>query len=540
MPGGALEREEHLLQALVGLAGDLELAQVLRRIVAAACRLVDARYGALGVVGADRLLTEFVHEGMDDDTVTAIGRLPEGHGVLGQLIDDPRPLRLADLADHDASVGFPAHHPPMRSFLGVPVLVRGEVFGNLYLCEKRGDDAFTDDDERQAVALAAAAGSAVANARLFEEVRRREASLTALQGIATALLAGSDPDDVLRLAAVHARDILDGDTAAVGLLGPSGSELRLDIVVGEGADELRGRRVPVEQSVSGEVLRTGRPVNVADAGADRRVQTPLVQVVRAGPMLVVPFWLQGRPFGTVVVARTKGRLPFGEADLRLLQSFAAQAGVALEYARAQRELGRLAVYEDQQRIARDLHDSVIQQLFAIGMTLQGSARLASDEVLRNHIQDAVDGLDTTIHSIRSTIFALDTGPRDGLRTSAMAVLAELADTYGLEHRFQAGGPVDASVSDEVGIHVLATLREAASNVGRHARATRVDVALLVADGHLVLRVADDGVGMPPEPGRRSGLRNIDERARVLGGTLRTEPRPGGGTLLEWRVPLTTS
>ena len=538
MPDNASEREQRLLSAVGELAGDLQLAQVLQRIVTAACWLVDARYGALGVVGDDRLLVEFVHEGIDEATVAAIGKLPEGHGVLGLLIVEPEPIRLHDLADHRTSVGFPAHHPPMRSFLGVPVRVRGEIYGNLYLSEKQSDEQFTAADEQLVIALAAAAGSAIANARLYEEVQQRERSLTALQGIATALLAGTHPDQVLHLVASHARDILDADTAAIALPVTAGGSLVIEIVVGEGVDELRGTTVPLEASLSGEVLRTGKPVALADASANSTAHPPMVQAMGAGPMLFVPLWLQSKPFGTLAVSRLKGKQSFGERGLRLLQSFATQASVTLQYARAQQELRRMDILEDEHRIARDLHDSVIQELFAIGLALQGSTRLTSDPALQDRIQKAVDGLDGTIRDLRTAIFGLtaDAPSRAGLRSEALGVVTELADAYGLRPRLHLEGALDTLISDQVRGHLIGTLREVVSNAGRHARATRVEVHLEVSGGEVVLRIVDDGVGMPAELDRRSGLANIEQRARSLGGQVLIGPGPSGGTQVEWRVP----
>lgn len=542
MSAAAGEREGQLLAAVGGLASELKLDQVLQRIVSAACWLVDARYGALGVIGEDRLLVEFVHEGIDGETVAAIGRLPEGHGILGQLIDHPEPLRLRELAEHPASVGFPANHPPMCSFLGVPVLVRGEVFGNLYLCEKHPGGEFSEADERLVVALAAAAGSAIANSRLYDEVQRREASLTALQGIATALLAGTDPDQVLHLVAAHALDIVEADTAAIALPGSAGGSLVIAAAVGEGAEELRELEVPPEASITGEVLRTGRAVAVADAASEKGAYQPVVKVLVAGPAMFVPLWLQATPAGTLAVARRKGKQPFAAGSLPLLQSFATQASVALEYARAQRELHRMAVLEDEQRIAQDLHDTVIQELFAIGLALQGSIQLATDATLQHRLQRAVDDLDGTIRGIRTAIFGLTTSPRPlgGLRAEAMAVVAELAEAHGLDQRMHFDGPVEAEVGDDVRVHLIATLREILSNAGRHAGGTRIEVYLAASGGELVLRVLDDGVGMPAELARRSGLANIEQRALALGGTLRIQPGASGGTRLEWRVPLRAS
>lgn len=539
MQNEAREHEARLLDAVGGLAADLELAQVLQRIVAAACWIADARYGALGVLGEDHLLTEFVHEGMDDDTVAAIGRLPEGHGVLGALINEPQPLRLRDLAQHAASVGFPPNHPPMHNFLGVPVRVRGQVWGNLYLCEKRSADEFTADDEQLVIALAAAAGSAIANTRLYDEVTRREQSLSALQSISTALLSGTDPDQVLHLVAAYARDIPDADSAVILLPTAKRDELVVELVVGEGGAELRGMTVPLERSLAYHVLATGTPLAIAAAESDGRVYRPLVEGLHAGPMLFVPLWLQGEPFGILEIARHKGRVPFSTASVPLLQSFAAQASIALEYARAQQELHKLALLEDEQRIARDLHDSVIQDIFAIGLSIQAAAMSATDPELQARLFKSVDDLDGTIRGIRSAIFGLRGGltAAGGVRDEVKTVLTELATAHGMQSRLHLDGVLDARIDDDVRSHLVATLRECISNAGRHADATTVNVYLEATRNELVLRVVDNGIGMPEQLSRRSGVANIEDRAAQLGGSATFGPGPRGGTQVEWRVPL---
>jgi signal transduction histidine kinase len=536
---GAGEREARLLDVVGGLGADLELEQVLQRIVIAACWLVDARYGALGVLGEERLLTEFVHEGIDDETVAAIGHLPEGHGVLGVLIKEPQPLRLRELAKHAASVGFPPNHPPMHNFLGVPVLVRGEVWGNLYLCEKQSADEFTPDDEELVIALAAAAGSAIANTRLYDEVTRREQSLGALQSISTALLSGADPDEVLHLVAAYARDIPEADTAAIVLPSNNPDALVVEIAIGEGGAELKGLTIPLDRSIAQHVLTSGSPGALAAAEADPRAYRPMVEALGAGPMLFVPLWLQGKPFGVLEIARRKGRAPFNRSNVPLLQSFATQASVALEYARTQREFQRLSLLEDEQRIARDLHDSVIQDIFAIGLSVQGAAMMATDRELQERLYKAVDDLDGTIRGIRTAIFGLREGlaAAGGVREEVKTVLTELAAAHGLQPRLHLDGVIDARVGAELRGHLVATLRECVSNAGRHADATRVDVYLEATRSELVLRVIDDGVGMPDQVERRSGIANIAERAAALGGSVTFRPGVRGGTQVEWRVPL---
>lgn len=360
-----------LLDAVLVIESDLDLLPLLRRIVHAAVDLVGARYGALGVLSpSGKGLAEFVHEGMDDELVRTIGHLPEGRGILGLLITQPEALRLDDLTAHPAAVGFPAGHPPMASFLGMPVRLRDRVFGNLYLTEKIGGGPFTEEDEQLASALATAAGLAIENARLHARVRQ------------------------------------------------------------------------------------------------------------------------------------------------------------------------LSLTEDRERIARDLHDTVVQRIFAVALSLQAvEARAAVDAHLADRLRHAVDDLDETIRQIRTTIFALEPPPTAvaQLRSEALAVCTEARRSLGFEPELRFDGAVDA-VPPSIGGDALATLREALSNVARHARATRVTVSLVATDGALTVSVVDDGVGYQPLEGG-NGLRNMAQRAEALGGRFHVAARPGGGTELEWRVPL---
>ena len=362
-----------LLDAVVTVGSDLDLPAMLRRIIRSAVDLVDAKYGALGVLDQSRSrLVEFITVGIDEQSRRAIGKLPQGHGILGLLIVDAKPLRLPDLTEHPDSFGFPPNHPPMRSFLGVPIRVRDEVFGNLYLTDKSSADAFTEVDEELVVGLAAAAGVAIENARLITRVNE------------------------------------------------------------------------------------------------------------------------------------------------------------------------LAVVEDRERIARDLHDTVIQRLFATGMLLQSTLPLvnADPQAATGRIGEAVDDLDTTIKDIRSAIFSLEQSRADDkrLRSLVLEVVEDASDALGFVPRVVFEGPVDSTVSPTVGGELLATLREALSNVSRHAKASRVGITVAVGED-VCLRVVDDGVGPPAEPSRSGyGLRNMASRADTLGGTFALRPGPSGGSELEWRVP----
>ena len=362
-----------ILDVILPVASDLSLPVVLERIVASACELAGARYGALGVLAEDQTLAEFITVGIDAETIARIGPPPQGHGVLGLLIWDPKPVRMDDIAEHTSSYGFPPDHPEMHSFLGVPVRVRDRVFGNLYLSEKRDAPRFTQEDEDLVVGLAAVAGVAIENARLHARVR-----------------------DV-------------------------------------------------------------------------------------------------------------------------------------------------AVVEDRERIARDLHDTVIQQLYATGMSLTAAVRLTDSPQLRDRLTRSIDDLDKTMRSIRSTIFALEAPDREhggGLRSDIVRLVSRGENALGFAPRLTLDGLVDTLVPEGIADHLLAALREALSNVAKHAQARRVDVEVLVRDGDVTVRVTDDGAGLPERPNAAgSGLRNLAERAAALGGSFTAVPGDAGGTVVTWRVPL---
>ena len=376
MPVAGPQSLRKLLDAVVAVGSGLDLPTMLRRITELAVELVDARYGALGVLDeTGTRLSQFITVGVDEETHAAIGHLPDGHGILGLLIVDAKPLRLPDLHEHPDSFGFPPNHPPMKSFVGVPIRIGDHVFGNLYLTEKQSAEVFTDVDEELLVGLAAAAGVAIENARL------------------------------------HAR------------------------------------------------------------------------------------------------------------------------------------VAELALFEDRERIARDLHDTVIQRLFATGLSLQGTGALIrrEPETAVARIEAAVDDLDETVKHIRTAIFALEASrPHDeGLRDRVLALCREAAGALGFEPRVLFDGPLDSIVDDELAVDLLATLREALSNVARHAGAGTVDVALSVGAGALSLRVADDGLGFPDggATGDGHGLDNMSARARRHGGELEFANGSPTGTELCWRVPL---
>lgn len=495
---GALDQQARLqllLDAVVTISADLSLDGVLARIVAIASRLVDAKYAALGVLsaGRQRRLRTFVHHGISADVATEIGDLPTGHGLLGLIIDRPEPLRLHDIAEHPASYGFPANHPPMSSFLGVPVRIRERVFGNLYLTEKAGGGDFTAQDEEIVVALAAAAGVAIENARLYEETATRETWARATAAFGPALAAADAGDDQIAELVAQARGLAEADAAWVELA----SE-----------DET--------------------PRRVAQSGADLDGGD--------GPVLTVAFTPSAGTTGTLSLAwLPEHEDRYHTLDAELVAMYAEQAALSLQLAEARDDQRRLAVFEERDRIGRDLHDLVIQRLFAVGLGLQGATRLAQKPELAARIEQAVDDLDATIKDIRRAIFGLSSLESAGdVQAEVTRLVERAAATLKFRPSLSFEGPVRTLVPDEVVPDLLAVLAEALSNASRHAEATAVSVVLEVGE-LVVLTVRDDGRGMSGTI-VESGLANIRARAEQRGGRLTVESSPGTGTALTWSVP----
>ncbi|WP_046777612.1 GAF domain-containing sensor histidine kinase [Streptomyces yangpuensis] len=539
-------RVPQLLEAMRSVGTGLELHSTLDRICETAAELADARYAALGVVDTEgRGLSDFVTYGISPEVARQIGHRPDGkRGLLGALISHSDTVRLADLTKDPRSAGFPAHHPPMKTFLGVPIRVQGEIFGNLYLAEKHGGVEFSDYDVHMVRVLATEAGIAIGNARLYEAATQRERWIDGSVAVTTALLSGGDADDALSVVAEQARRLADS-AAGIVLLPAEEGGMEIVAVSAESAATSLGVVIPAESPVVDHLL-CGEPVFTDDASSDPRMVSPLTSAF--GPCMMLPLHSGGRVLGALVTPRARGGRPFSESERTLATQFASQAALALMMAEAQRDRERLAVFEDRDRIARDLHDLVIQRLFATGMMLEGAQRRSIVPEVRDGVGKAVDELDVTIQEIRTAIFALQQGPAEapsGLRTRVLREINMAAVPLGFKpaHRFL--GPVDTVVGELVGKNLIAALREALSNAFRHADASRIEVVLdctvTLPDGRpgVRLEVADDGVGIP-ESGRRSGLRNLRRRAESLGGTSSYGPglgEDGGGTTLVWEAPL---
>ncbi|MEV4227401.1 GAF domain-containing sensor histidine kinase [Streptomyces bobili] len=535
------DRMQTLLDAVVAIGSNLDLADLLRRIVQSAVELVDAEYGALGVLGEEGRIRQFITVGMDEETVARIGHYPEGHGILGLLIREPHSLRLEEIGAHPEAVGFPAGHPPMRTFLGAPVQVRDKVFGNLYLTDKRSGQQFDADDEAVLRSLAAAAGVAIDNARLYNESRHRERQLAAGADLTRALLSGEPPGQTLRSLADTVREMTSADLVALALPMGDGDELVVETASGRAADRLLGLALPAT-TLAAKVYATGETISSDALGDDPRSAGGSASVVPLGPAFFVPIGGQERVRGVLEVANGPGGPPFNDAVVHMVESFADQAALALEIAEHRRDAEQLTLLGDRDRIARDLHDLVIQRLFADGLTLQavlgrGGGRPDSAD----RIQRVVDDLDDTIKVIRSTIFGLQHRDRPshgtGLRSRLTALADETTTTLGFAPALRMTGLLDTDVPARHAEHLLAVLREALSNTARHAHATAVEITAEATDRLLRLTVADNGRGLSPEVTRRSGLANLRTRAEELGGSFNLTSCEPSGTLLEWTVPL---
>jgi len=526
------DRLEGLMDAMLVVTSGLELDETLRTIVHNGMRLVGAQYGALGVRGNDHELAGFIYEGIDAATKELIGPLPEGRGVLGLLIDEPRPIRLENILDHPASVGFPANHPPMHTFLGVPVRIRDEVYGNLYLSEKIDGEPFSEDDEVLAEALAAAAGIAIDNARLFEQTQTRQSWIEATRDIATELLGGADPAQVFRLIADEALSLTRAHAVLVAV--PTDTELgavdvdRLVVVETAGSAGW-SRPIPVAGNVIGQVFadRTPRRIDL--------LENPPEGIADAGPTLILPLRTTDTVAGVVVIVRDRGGNAFTDDQLDMMAAFTDQATLAWQLALSHRRMRELDVLSDRERIARDLHDHVIQRLFAIGLALQGAIPRARSTEIQQRLVESVDQLQGVISEIRTSIFDLHGGTSGSTRLRQR--LDEAVGTFaGAEVRTttQFIGPlsvVDSALAD----HAEAVVREAVSNAVRHGHARTLTLNVRV-DDDLVIEVIDDGCGMPTDV-TESGLNNLRFRAAQSGGELVVGPAPGGGTRLRWSAPL---
>ncbi|WP_406032133.1 GAF domain-containing protein [Nocardioides sp. NBC_00163] len=534
-----------LLDAIVTMGAGLSIDDLLDRIVKVAGALAGAKYAALGVLasGGERRLRLFITHGLSVEEQILIGDLPSGHGVLGLLIDHPEPLRLPEITAHRASYGFPANHPPMHSFLGVPVRIGEKVFGNLYLTDKIDGDQFTDQDEDIVVALAAAAGVAIENALLAEEAARRSRWLDARAEITSALMGDIDRTTTLQLVADRAREISGADVSWI-VTGPTAERLRVEVVSGTDIDVELLKDAPLRESVAGQAIGVGAPMIVEDiaAAAGGGSAAAVIDLSDIGPGVLVPLGRtdpseEMNAVGVLALAwRREHADQAQDVDLAVANAFAEQVALAIRLAQSREERQRLVVYDDRDRIGRDLHDIVIQRLFVIGMRLQGGLNLAESPKLRARLDKAVDDIDDTIRDLRRAVFELGAPEHSGdIQSQVTDVVNRAAESLKFRPALIFSGPVRLRSTPEVTKDVLAVLGEALSNTVRHAHASEVEVSLS-AGTDLVLRVRDDGVGVPAEV-VESGLANMRQRAEMRGGRCTVEPASPKGTVVEWSVPL---
>ncbi len=541
------QRLSALLDAVMAITAGLDLPEVLTRIVDCACDLVDATYGALGVLGPDgEHLVEFVTHGLSTAERDAIGDLPRGHGVLGLLIREPRPLRLDTLADHPASYGFPEHHPAMGSFMGTPVRIRDQVWGNLYLTEKIGAASFTDEDESIAVALAAAAGIAIDNARLYERTIRQRQWMESTGKVSQMLLEGRDEASAMAYLAGQARVLSGADLAVVALQGedrdlivramdaahaPAPQGVAPSSALGTALDDPRWPHLLAGRA---PLLVLTRPGDPADGNLAATIRG-LGPVGTHGPTALLPIHIGADSIGVLALAWDPDAEPIVSHVMELLVPLTHQVALALVAARNQHARAQVALLEDRDRIARDMHDHVIQRLFATGLSLQATSRVAVSETVRTRLDDAVEALDEAIKDIRHTIFELhrENNPAD-LRQEVEGLLGAAQDGLGFLPQLTVEGELSALTVELEG-DLVAVIREALANVSRHARASRADVSV-VATMTLTITVSDDGVGIDPMAST-SGLANLRARANRHGGSLRVEQNVPHGTVLTWSADI---
>jgi signal transduction histidine kinase len=568
----AVERLWALVDAGVSLSGELQLDAVLGRIVDTACRVIGAKYGALGVIDEHRRgLSNFVYRGISEEERERIGRLPVGRGLLGALIDDPRPIRLDDLSEDKRGVGFPPNHPEMRSFLGVPVVARAHVFGNLYLTEKEGGVPFTEEDERLAIALASQAGVAVENARLYGSAmaseiaaRRRLRELEVVQEIGAAMLSELDPTRVLRMIAQEAIELMDASIAYIAMPADGGDDLIIRVAAGRGAGSIEGSPLLRAGSFSDYAMTMLEPVLVHDARGDQRAQAPIAERMRMHSMIIAPLVDRRRSVGALTLMHPESNF-FSEEDLFVVRRFAGLGSMALrnarliaserdrtqmeaelheahlrEQLRADALRGVIRAQEDERaRIARDLHDSAGQALTSILLSLTVTEGLGSIEDMRRQLADLREFTSATATEIRRIAMELRPSVLDDLGLEAAL------DRYVSDLRVRSGIAIDLTVrlsgprvGTEIETVIYRVTQEALTNAIKSGEPTRIAITLDDVGDVVRLVVTDDGVGFDPDTvsGKGLGLAGMHERAELVNGKLSITSEPGRGTTVELEIP----
>ena len=540
------ERLRTLVETGIAISSELSLDAVLERITAAAARVTGAEYAALGVIDpAGTALERFVTHGIDAETQASIGELPRGLGILGVLIRDARPLRLHDLGENSESVGFPPDHPPMRTFLGVPIMLRGVAYGNLYLTEKRGGGDFTDEDQELVTLLAAQAAVAVENARLYESSTKWSRQLESLNEIGGALVSELELPRLLALIARRLRDLIGARLVTIAL--PAGDDLRLEAAdANEGAGSLIGTRLPRHASKTGRVLERGNSERVDSLLEDPEVDQDSVRLFGARTGLYVPLMLRDVPIGVLVAHDKLGRdQRFNSSDLRLAEQFADRAAIAVDLSRrvARDALRRIVRGQEleRRRLARELHDETGQALTSILLGLRAVEDAGNSDDLREAASDLRELVVATLQDVRRLAVQLRPKALDDF--GLVPALERLVQTFSESTDIRVA--LEAQLGDErlppeVETTLYRMVQEALTNIVKHAEAANVSILLVRAKGSATLVIEDDGQGFDPDKTREGGLGLVGmrERAELHEGRLRIESAPGGeGATLVIEVPL---
>ncbi|MGJ9373299.1 GAF domain-containing protein [Nesterenkonia sp. CF4.4] len=519
-----------LLQASELVTGDLDLDEVLHHLAESARTLVDAQFAALGVVDDQGALERFIHVGMSPELVEQMGAPPQGLGVLGAVLTGNQPIRVQNLAQDPRSVGAPLNHPDMQAFLGVPIKIRGSTYGALYLTNP-SEKAFTEQDEALVKALTATAATAINNARLYKQSCRAQELSAALSNVSAKLL-DAEGDEVFGMLAESVASLTNAQLVSVVVSEAVGKELHVDTARGARAARIEGTSVPWIDCVLSRAME-GEP-GMTPEGGDEPV--PFADDIPSASMVAVPLIVDGDRVAALCATRAATEARFTTDDLALLSDFATQAGlaVALAWARADRQ--RLEMVQERARIARDLHDNVIQRLFGTGLGLQALA--STDPKHATRIETHVTQIDDAIADIRTAIFALETqAPSQNIRHRLLEVVSELSPRLSTIPRIVFTGPIDLILDDQLADDAVAVLRESLSNAARHAHAQTVSVEITANETQISITVDDDGVGLSQSPVRRSGTKNLHARARAHGGDFHLTPRSSGGTRACWQVPV---
>ena len=541
--GEETDRLRALVETGIAINSELSLDALLEQIVEAAARATGARYAALGVIDrAGTALERFVTHGIDPEAHAAIGELPRGRGILGVLIRDARPLRLPDIGEDPRSVGFPPHHPPMRGFLGVPILLRGVAYGNLYLTEKEGGD-FTEEDEEVVTLLAAQAAVAVENARLYQSATEWSRQLESLNEIGAALVSELELPRLLDLVASRLRELIGARLVTIAL--PVAADLRIEAADGDGAETSIGTTFPLHDSKTGRVLERGRSERVDSLLEDPEVHQDAARSFRARTGLYVPLVLRDRPIGVLVAHDKLGAdQRFDSADLRLAEQFADRAAVAVDLSRrvARDALRRVVGGQEleRRRLARELHDETGQALTSILLGLRAVEEADGRDDVRTAVGDLRELVVATLQDVRRLAVQLRPKALDdfGLVPALERLVQTFAETSGIRVDLEAQLG-EERLPAEVETTLYRIVQEALTNVVKHAEASRVSILLVRREGSATAVIEDNGRGFNPAtaPTDRLGLEGMRERAELHEGRLAVETAPGAGTTLVVEVPL---